>query len=41
MFVEKRKAEYEVSGGEVKTTADTFHHWLTVARLVTVSNAEL
>jgi len=42
VFVEQRKQEFEASGGkEVKTTADTFHQWLTLARLMSVSEATL
>jgi len=42
VFVEVRKLEHESSGGkEVKTNADTFHSWLTISRLLAVSEANL
>lgn len=40
IFIEMRKAEHDAKG-EVKTTADTFHQWLTLARLVQVSQGSL
>lgn len=41
IFIQVRKGEHEASGGEVKTTAETFHQWLTLARLVAVSEGIL
>lgn len=38
--MEVRKAEH-ASGGDVKTNADTFHQWLTHARLLAVSQGSL
>lgn len=35
-----RKAEHDAKG-EVKTNADTFHQWLTLARLASVSEGFL
>lgn len=38
VFVELRKQEHETSAGkELKTTAETFHQWLTLSRLVALS----
>ena len=38
VFVDVRKFEHDQSEGkEIKTTADTFHQWLTLSRLLAVS----
>lgn len=37
-----RKYEHDISQGkEIKTTADTFHQWLTLSRLLAVSEGYL
>ena len=42
VFVEMRKYEHDMSQGqEIKTTADTFHQWLTLSRLLAVSEGSL
>ena len=40
IFIETRKAEQEALG-EVKTNADTFHKWLSLSRLMAVSDGEI
>jgi hypothetical protein len=40
VFVEVRKGEHEAKG-EVKTNADTFHQWLTLGRLLAISEGRL
>ena len=40
IFIEVRKQEHETKG-EVTTNADHFHLWLTLARLIAVSEGEL
>lgn len=42
VFIEVRKEEHDASGGkELQTTADTFHQWLTLARLIAISEGKL
>jgi hypothetical protein len=42
VFVELRKQEHETSAGkELKTTAETFHQWLTLSRLIALSQGYL
>jgi len=36
-FIRKRKEEAEDGDQNVKTDQHVFHHWLTIARLITVS----
>jgi len=40
IFIETRKAEQEATG-EVKTNADTFHKWLSLSRLESISEGDL
>lgn len=40
IFIEQRKKEQETTG-EVKTNADTFHNWLSLARLDSIADGEL